>query len=101
MDEDCRCRIEHGLDDEIGAVDVRCANDLNVCSGGAVVLTHERCHILINVGSQDSLDHEHMVMTLQSLHHAEIIDVTVVVEIEVGEHVGVIVEKVLELLDSI
>lgn len=101
MDEDCRCRIEHGLNDEIGAVDVRCADDLDISLGRAIVLTYESCNILIDIGSKNGLDHEYMVPALDCFHDTQIIHVTVIVQIKVGKHEGVIVEKVLELLDRV
>ena len=50
-------------------------------------LGNECRNILIDVGSKDGLDHEHMVQSLHGLEHAQIIHVTVAVEVEVGKHV--------------
>ena len=98
---DCGGCVEHGLYDEVGTIDVRCADDLYISLGCAAVLAYQGCHILEDVGCKACLDDKHVVVALDRLHYAEVVDVAVVVQIEVGEHEGVIVEKVLELLYGI
>ena len=81
-----RCCIEHGLYDVVGAVDVRCTYNLNVCLCGAAVLAYECCYVLEHVGCEASLDHEHVIVAFNRLHDTQVIYVTVIVEVEVGEH---------------
>lgn len=80
---DGRCCVEHGLDDVVGAVDVRMADDLYICLGCAAVLADEGCHVLEYVGCEACLDHEHVVVAFDRLHDAQVIYVTVIVEVEV------------------
>lgn len=84
---DCRCCIEHRLYDVVGAVDVRMADDLYVCLGSAAVLADEGCHILEYVGCEACLDDEHVVVAFDRLHDAQIVYVTVIVKVEIRQHV--------------
>lgn len=84
---DCGCCVEHGLDDVVGAVDVGMTYDLHVCLGCAAVLADKGCNVLEHVGCEACLDHEHVVVAFDSLHDAQIVYVTVIVEVEVRQHV--------------
>ena len=75
--------VEHRLYDVVRTVDVRRADDLNVCRCGAAVLAHEGCHVLINIGCEASLDDEHVVVAFDRFHDTQIIYVTVIVQVEV------------------
>lgn len=55
-------------------------------------------YILIYVLVKHSLYDEYMGGAVQGLEHAQIIHISVVVEVQVGEHVLGIVQQVLELL---
>lgn len=70
----------------VRAVDVGIAYELDMLPEDGH-LGNECRNILIDVGSKDGLDHEHMVQSLHGLEHAQIIHVTVTVEVEVGKHV--------------
>ncbi len=80
---DSRCCVEHGLYDVVGAVDVRCTDYLNVCLCGTAELTYESCNILVNVPCENGLDKEHVVHAFNGLKDAEIIDISVSIEVEV------------------
>lgn len=84
---------ENRLDDVGRAIDVRRAYDLHV-AGCADIRNfgHQRGDILIYVGSQDSLDHEDVRPSLNRLDNPQIIDVSVLIEVEVGEHIGGVVD---------
>ena len=94
-----RANIVHRLDDIARTIDVRRTDDLYVLRSKAH-LHHDGGNILIDVGSQNRLDEQHMVAAFDGLKHAQIVDVTVVVEVEVGDHVGVRVQYHLKLLDT-
>lgn len=89
---------EHGLDDVFGTVDVGCAHNLYVAGLCVGHLCDDGGHILIYVGREDGLDHEHVVVALYGLHHTEIVHITVTVQVEVAEHVRRVVDQVLEFL---
>lgn len=80
---DCGSCVEHGLDDVVGAVDVGMTYDLDVCLGCAAVFAYEGCNVLEYVRCEACLDHEHVVVAFDSLHDAQIVYVTVIVEVEV------------------
>ena len=84
---DCGCCIEHRLYDVVGTVDVRMADDLHVRLGSAAVLADEGCHVLEYVGCEACLDDEHVVVAFDCFHDAKVIYVTVIVEVEVRQHV--------------
>lgn len=98
MGADQRSCDEHGLDDVFRSVYVGCAYNLYIACLGVGHLGDDGCHVLEYVGGEHGLDHEHVVAALQGLHHAEIIDISVSVQVEVAEHVGGVIDEVLELL---
>lgn len=90
--------IINRLDDVVRTVDVRTAYDFHMVCGVAWHLGNNGGHILIYVLVKHSLYDEYMGGAVQGLEHAQIIHISVVVEVQVGEHVGRIVEKFLEFL---
>lgn len=89
--------VVNGLNDIGIAVDIRRTDNLHV-GGGVVHFHYQRCHVLVDIGSQNGLDNEYVGIALQGLHHAQIIHVTIAVQVEVGYHVVVGVQDLLELL---
>ena len=88
--DDGRTNID-GLDDIIGSIDERVADDLNVgCTGLAV--HHKGCYILKDIDSQYGLQYDDV--------DADIIHVAIMVEVEVGKHIGAAVEESLKLHDA-
>lgn len=76
---------ENGLDDIGRPVDVGRSDDLDVAGCGHVGdLGDEGGYVLIYVGSQDRLDHEHVRSSLNCLDNPQIIDISVLIEVEVG-----------------
>ena len=57
-----------------------------------------RGHILEDVVGQHGLDDKHVGIALNRLHDAQVIDIAVTVEVEVAEHIGGIVDQLLEFL---
>ena len=98
MVEDQRPCIEDRLDDELRTVDIRCTDHLDMVIGVTWSLCYESRYILVDIFSENSLDKEYMRVSLEGLENAQIIDISVTVEVEVGEHVLGVVQQVLELL---
>ncbi len=94
-----RSRDENRLYDVAVAVDVGRTYDLHMAgSVDSGNLSHYSGHILIDVGSQDCLDEEHMSVVLDHFEDSEIIHISVAVEVEVGQHVGTVVQQAFKLL---
>lgn len=98
MVEDQRPCIEDRLDDEFRTIDIRCTDHLDMVIGVTRSLCYESRYILVNVFGEHSLDKEYMRMTFEGLEDAQIVDISVAVEVKVGEHVLGVVQQVLELL---
>ncbi len=81
-----RTFVEHRFDDIVHTVDIRRTDNLNV-RRRVPHLHNERCHILVDVGSQHGLDKQHMVMAVNGLKHTQVVDVPVVVEVEVRDDI--------------
>lgn len=96
MGVDYRNLDEHGVHYVIMAVDVTVADNLNVGVG----LGDHGGDILEDVRGQAGLDDEQVGASFHGFHDAEIVDVTVPVEVKVVEHVGRVVQKPLEILDG-
>lgn len=86
------------LDDVVGAVEVGRTDDLDTCGLDAGELGYEGGDILIDVVTEDGLDEEDVGPAFEGLEHAEVIHVSVTVEVEVGQHVAGVVEQAFELL---
>lgn len=79
---------EYGLDDERRTVNVRRADNLDVAGGTDVghLGDHSR-HVLIHVGIEHGLNHENVGSAVHCLQNAQIIHISVLVEVEIGEHI--------------
>lgn len=98
--EDGRSGVECGPDDIARAVDVRSTYDLEVVIVCALGLGDQSCDVLEDVICKHCLDQEEVVVSVDGLQHAEIVDVTVAVEVEVGHGILTVVEHRLEFLDG-
>ena len=100
MDENGRCGYHDGFDYETGAVKEFRADDLYVavaCDGN---FRHYGCHVLIDIRCKDGLDHEHVGTVFDSFQDSQVIYITVVVQVQVGEHVRAVVQQVFELFNG-
>lgn len=62
------------------------------------MLNDDGCHILEDVPAKYGLDHEQIGVPVHTLfYNAQVVDVSVPVEVQVGNHVSGVVEKDLEL----
>jgi len=95
-----RTTNEYRLDDVAGTVDVGVTYHLYV-RACAVSLHYDGGYVLIDVLSQNSLDHVEVVVAVHSLHYAEVVHVAVAVEVEVGDHVLIGVEDLFELFHGV
>ena len=84
---DGRSHEEHRSDDIIGTINVRRTNDLNVWCSVRRQFGNERSNILIDIGCQNSLDKEHMVIPLNGFKNPEIIHISVIVKVQIRKHV--------------
>ena len=78
---------EYRPDNIIGTVDVRRTDDLNVWRSVRRQFGNERSNILIDIGCQNSLDKEHMVIPLNGFKNPEIIHISVIVKVQIRKHV--------------
>lgn len=81
-----------------GTVDIRRADNLHRVAVVVGNLGNEGRNVLIDILSEAGLDQEYMVVALDGLQYAEIVDISVSVKVEIGNGIGVAVEKLLELL---
>lgn len=88
----------HRLYDVFWTVDVIGTDYLHIIRICAAYLGHQGCNILIYVWRKYCLDHKHVSPAVNGLHHAQIIHITVAVEVQVGQHVLRIVDKILKIL---
>lgn len=97
--EQRRTPVENRLDDIVNTIDIRCTDDLYVrcCISH---LNNECGYVLINIGCQHGLEKQHMVTPFKSLKHTQIVDKSVVVEVEVGNDISIGVQYCLKLLDG-
>ncbi len=85
---DYRPYYEYGLDDKGRTINVRCADNLDVAGGtDAGNLGDQGRNVLIHIGSQHCLDNENVGSAVHGLDDTQIIHISVLVEIEIGEHV--------------
>ena len=98
--EQRRTLVIDRLDDIVSTIDVGRTYHLNVRR--RIAHLHDQCgYILIDVSRQHGLDKQDVVIALDGLEHAQVIDVAVAVEVEVGDDVGVGVQDHLKLLDAV
>lgn len=88
----------HGLDDIVGAVDILVTDDLNGYLVRLILLNIYRCHILVDVFRQDSLQHDEAFLAFSHFHHADIVNLAIADQVEVAERRVGVVEQGLKLL---
>lgn len=60
-------------------------------------LGHDGRNILVDVRCEHCLDYEDVIVAIDNFHHTEIIHITIPVEVQIGDHVGRVVDGTLEL----
>ena len=93
---DRRTLYPYRTNDIARTVDIRITDDLYVqlrCTR----LSHERSYVLEDAGCEACLDQVVVAIALYYLHDAQIIHITVAVEVEVVDHIARRVEQLLEL----
>lgn len=88
MSEDMRCGNEYGTDNIIRSINEGITNDFDVIVRVRRYLCNNGGDILIDIGSNDGLNHEDVIVPFHCRHHPEVIDVAVPVQVEVGDHIG-------------
>jgi len=82
------------------AIHIRRADNLYI--RGAVTHLHGQCsHILENVLCQNRLNDYYVVVAVNSLYYAQVIDIPVMVEVQRRKHIGGGVEQHLELFERV
>lgn len=89
---------EDRTNDVVVAVQIAITDDLDIESF-RTVLRDKRSYVLEHTRRQARLNQQGMIRTTVSLNHAQVIDPTVVVEIEVVDHIPARVDDLLELLN--
>ncbi len=74
---------EYRPDNIIGTVDIRRTYDFNAWCSVRRQFGNERGNILIDIGCQNSLNKEHMVIPLNGFKNPEIIHISVIVEVQI------------------
>lgn len=88
----------HGLDDIICTIDVLVADHLYADLARVVFLHVYGGYVLVDILGKDSLQHNQSLVAFTRLHYAQVIHLTVAVEVEVTERAIRVVEHRLELL---
>lgn len=88
MSEDMRPCNENGADNIIRTINEWITYDFDVIVCVRRYFCNNGGDILIDIGSDDCLNHEYVIVTLHCRHHPEVIDVTVPVQVEVAKHIG-------------
>lgn len=91
-----RSVVVNRLDDVVRTIEERRTDDLDMVVCDRVGLCNDCSNVLVNVYSKSSLDNENVGIALDGLDHAEIIYITVAIEVEVGDHVLAVVEEDLK-----
>lgn len=91
---------KYRLNDVVRTVDILRTNHLAVWRIVAH-LHYYGSHILEDISRQNSLDHQHMVVAVAHLHYAEVIHPTIVVQVQIGDHIAGRVEDTLKLLNGV
>ena len=87
---------EHRTNDVVIAIQIRISDHLHIQSIRKP-LCYEGSYVLENRGRQTSLNQQSMVRTAASLYHAQIVDPSVAVEVEIIDHILTGVDDLLEL----
>ena len=99
--EDRRSYQEERIKDIIRSVDERRAYDLDVPALGRRSLDNDCGDVLEVILGKHGLNDEHVVISLHGLNDAKIVDITVAVQVKIGDDIGRVVEQGLELLDGL
>lgn len=76
----------HGFDDIVGTIDIFVAHYLNGNGLRSFIFLHiDRGNILIDILRQNGLQEHQVAVALRSLNDTDIIDLTIAVEVKVGE----------------
>ena len=86
------------LDDIVGSIDILVADNLYGNLVRLIFGNIDRCDILIDILRQDSLEDYQSIVAFTRFHNAEVINMSVTIEVEVAERAIRIVELHLELL---
>lgn len=98
MGEDKGAHYEGGPYDIAGTKYIRCTDDFAAVVAVSGTLHYDRGDILIDVGTEEGLDKIDVVIPFNCLENAEIVDVAVIVEVEVGYGIRRAVEELFEFL---
>lgn len=75
-----------------------CSYNLNIVVRHRRTLHHNCSYILKYISAENCLDYKCMCVSVHLLHNSQIINISVSVEIQIGYHIGRIVEEHFEIL---
>ncbi len=90
---------KHRLYYEVVTVYVGRTYQLYISVGNSVILDHHCSHVLIHTGTENRLYGEHVHMPVHVFDNAQIVNITVTVQIEIGKHIRGTVQQLLEFLN--
>ena len=95
-----RSTHKNGANIVVGAVDIRCTDDLHIRSG-ITHLCRQGGYVLENVLRQHCLDNHHVIVAVYSLHNTQIINISIAIQVQRRKHVSGRVEQHLKLLKRV
>ena len=88
----------HGFDHVVDAIDILIAYYLHTDLLIFVTLEIDRCYILVDVFCQYSLHEDYMHIVYSRLHHTQVVNESVTIEVEVRDTSIDVVDFLLKLL---
>lgn len=98
MAEDLRRHNISRFHNIVRTVDIRRTDNLYIGLSNGRHLCHHRSHILIDISRQYGLNKEHVRIAVHGLQHAQIIYITVTVQVQVRQHIIGVIQQRLKLL---
>ncbi len=95
-----RCHIRR-LNDIFGSVYIRVTYYLYVRARNRRNFGNKGSNILIDISRQDCLDKEHVCITLHRFQYAQVIYITITVQVQVTQHIRRVIQQVLKVLHRI
>lgn len=89
------------MNDIFRSIYVRVTYYLYVCARDSRHFGHQCSHILIDISRQDSLNKEYVRITLHRFQYAQIIYITVAVQVQVTQHIRRVIQQVFKFLHRI
>ncbi len=89
------------MNDIFRSIYIRVTYYLYVCARDSRHFGNQCSHILIDISRQDSLNKEHVRITLHRFQYAQVIYITIAVQVQVAQHIRRVIQQVLKFLHRI